>query len=696
MEAIQGESHMVAPPSSGARLRRHLAAAAIHLILTGVMTWPMILHLGSKIPLVPKWTLLVPYHGLYIIAWTHHALDTGLSRYWDANIFYPHPRVMTYSENILSPVVSTWPVHRLSHNITLSYNLIILGAFFLTALGTYLWVSQLGLARGVSVVAGGAMAFCPYMIAESYCLVTLFIYPVPFLMASLHRLIDRPTWVRAVLAGLCGIWLLTSSYQYALFAIVFCALWFLWFCRRIPWGRLWYKLLVVGAVCLGLVVPLFVTIKRNHRDMGFYHGPTLPMTWPQLLVPGVQQRLYYNGFGITFRDRRDDVGPVVCFPGITFGLLAGIGGVTALFRKTAGPAERRTRYVYRFYLAAALLALLFSLGLWIRVGPLKIPGPYGLLFLTLPAFNSVRSVYRFYVFAQLFATVLMALGLERCLRAIASAGWRATVAAAAVLLIAVEYVGIPLDMQKVGGTPDDVHPLYKRLAEINPKAPLIELPVPTTVRRTPLDALYMFNSVHTWQPLVNGYASYWPGLYEELRPVLEDFPTVMGLRHLTALGVQYVLVHEMWMPPRSLEALKETEALKEVARDGQDVLYALKDSQRRYLDEWEGETRFRIFPDEKDPRKALGVLAFDLDVRDVLPVLPGDRATKWRLEWRNASGRMVHSETVAVRNSHWLSYRRNELREIINLPQAAGLYDVVAIDVKTGRSLGACRQYRVP
>jgi len=680
-------------PDRPARFRCHVLAVAVYVLLTAALTWPLVSHVTTKIAIHRNYTVLAPYYHFYLVAWYHHTFDRGLADYWHPNIFYPHPHVLTYFESLSAAAAMTWPAHLASHNATLCYNLVVLGAFVLNGLGTYVLALRLGLSWRVALFAGGAMAFCPYMFGEIYCLATLLLYPAPLLLAAIHRLMDRPTWPAVILVGVCGLWLLATCYQYALFCSLFCAGWMLWFVRRMPWRRLWYKLLVVGAVCAALAMPMLWTVKRTHKEMGFYHGPTLPMSWLQMLVPATQQRLYRDALGIRVRQDRGDLDPVVCFPGLTFGLLAAVGAWAVLFGAADTDDARRRRHAYRFCLAASVAAVLLAMGLWIRLGPIKIPGPYALLFLTLSPFSSVRSVYRFYIFGQLFAAILAGLGLRRCLGALSTTRARRLVAGVAVCLLLVESIWIPLRLEPTGGRPADVHPLIRRVADLDPNAPFIQLPIPTDLRRSPLDALYIADSIHTWQPMVNGFASYWPGLYEELRPVMAEFPSFKAIRYLRALGVRYVLVHESLWPKKSaesLESIKRFTALREIQRHDRSALYELTESARRSLAGWQGKTRFDIERNPKSKLKARGSVSFELDLREVIPVLPGDPCTRWTLRWRDASDQVIQTQTIHVRDSHWLTHEQDALTEPIELPAQPGTYTVEAVDQRCARKLGSC------
>lgn len=688
-------SHGSTPPARRAPLR-HLVAVVLYILLTVALTWPLARHVTEKIVIHDRLTILAPYYHLYLVAWHHHAMDGEADGYWNCNILYPHPCVLTYFESLFAPAAMTWPAHLATDNATLCYNLVVMSAFVLNGLAAYALVLAVGLSWPIALLAGAMLAFCPYFFGEIYCLAMLLLYPAGFLLAAMHRMLGRPSWLSVGLAGVCGVWLVLTCYQYTLFVSLFCVLWLVWFVRRLPWRRLWYKLLVVGIVCAALVLPILTTVKHTHEEMGFYHGPSLPMTWLRMLVPATGQWLYHDVLGVHVREHRDDLDPIVCFPGLAFAALAAVGAWIALFGSAETDDERRRRHVYRFYLIASVLSVGFAFGLWVmQFGSVRIPGPYALLFVTLSPFSSVRSVYRFFIVGQLLATVPAGLGVRRCVGLAGSTGGRFGIAAGIVAFALLESIWVPLKLDGAPGRPEDAHPNYLKAAEIDPKAPLIELPVPElaeSVRRAPLDALYTAGSIHTWQPLVNGFASYSPGLYEQLRPVMAEFPSPKAMRHLRALGVRFVHVRGAFMPSGWRGKVRRTPSLREIAGDGDDVLYELRESERVTLTEWRDRASFRIELEPNQPRVLRATAELRLSYSDTIPVLPGDELTRWTITWHpKDDGRELARQEVDVRDSFWLTRESNTISVPITPPTAvAGAVDIRAraIDRKTGTTIG--------
>ena len=59
------------------------------------------------------------------------ATSTRSANFWNANIFYPEPLTLAYSEHLFAQAVQILPVYALTGNIILSYNLLFLSTFVL-------------------------------------------------------------------------------------------------------------------------------------------------------------------------------------------------------------------------------------------------------------------------------------------------------------------------------------------------------------------------------------------------------------------------------------------------------------------------------------------------------------------------------------------------------------------------------------
>ena len=126
----------------------------MYSVIALAMTWPLAAGLTRDIP----WDLGDSVLNIWILQWgADHWLrflggDLGALRgYFHANIFYPEPLTLAYSEHLTAQVLQILPVYGLTGNIVLSYNLLFLSTFVLSGLGTFLLVRELTgqRARGV-------------------------------------------------------------------------------------------------------------------------------------------------------------------------------------------------------------------------------------------------------------------------------------------------------------------------------------------------------------------------------------------------------------------------------------------------------------------------------------------------------------------------------------------------------------------
>jgi hypothetical protein len=165
-------------------------AATAYLAITLAMTWPLVLGLGRDIPGDLGDSLL----NCWILGWDGHRLlpllqgELGaLKGFWNANIFYPEPLALAYSEHLLPQALEILPVYALTGNLILCYNLLFLSTFVLSGLGVFLLVRDLT-GRGLpAFIAGLIYAFTPYRVAQFSHIQVLSSQWMPFVLFGLRR-----------------------------------------------------------------------------------------------------------------------------------------------------------------------------------------------------------------------------------------------------------------------------------------------------------------------------------------------------------------------------------------------------------------------------------------------------------------------------------------------------------------------------
>src|SRR4029077_11842436 len=148
-----------------------------------VMTWPLVLHLGTEIgkdlgdPLLETWQ----------VAWIGHALlDTPLDL-WQANTLRPCKDTLAFSDALVGYAPAALVAQASPHAALVVYNLLFLGAYGLAFLGAYLLTRELGVRWIGAAAAGVAFAYAPWKLAQNGHLHVLSSGAIPLALFLLLR-----------------------------------------------------------------------------------------------------------------------------------------------------------------------------------------------------------------------------------------------------------------------------------------------------------------------------------------------------------------------------------------------------------------------------------------------------------------------------------------------------------------------------
>ncbi len=281
-------------------------ATAWYTLLACAMTWPLLRHVATGVPQ----NLGDPLLNVWILGWDlSHLLGflTGnlgaLRGFWNANIFYPEPLTLAYSEHLVAEAIQVLPVYALTGNLILCYNLLFLSTFVLSGLGAFLLVRELTGNGRAAFLAGVLFAFALFRAGHFGHLQVLSSQWMPFALFGFRRyfVTRRP----AALAGaaLAFVAQNLSCGYYLLFFAPFVAAYVLYeVAARRLFGdvRLWLSLAVaavaVGAATLPFLLPyqaLHATrmLLRDPGDVAQFSADVYGYlsAAPRLLVWGHQQ-----------------------------------------------------------------------------------------------------------------------------------------------------------------------------------------------------------------------------------------------------------------------------------------------------------------------------------------------------------------------------------------------------------------------
>lgn len=313
-----------------------------------VMTWPLVLGLGRDVPGDLGDALL----NMWILAWGFEALPGLLTgslswtAFWNAPMFHPEPLALALSEHLLAQVMQGAPIYWLTGNIVLTYNLLFLSTYILSALGTYLLVRDLTGDWRAGLISGLAFGFLPYRVAQISHLQVLSTQWMPLALWGLHRFIHHGS-VRALAGGAASLVMLHWSCGYYVLFFAPCVAAFclheLWRAGNLRSLARWVGLTIAGGASLALTLPVLMPYLDVRSTYGFQRGREEILSFSANLWALATSSRALTVWGSVMQAMPMPEGEG--FPGITLGLLGIVGSVYAVWT-ARGPqpvAEPRWR-----------------------------------------------------------------------------------------------------------------------------------------------------------------------------------------------------------------------------------------------------------------------------------------------------------------------------------------------------------------
>lgn len=551
--------------------RTTLAVLLVSIVLSLLLTYPLSAHLATAVE--DRQDALL---NVWIMAWDGHQLLADPLHLFDANIFYPYPRTLAYSELLLGSALLALPLTAASGNPVLGYNAVLLLSFVLSALGTYLLVLKLTRSPAAGLVAGLAYAFSAYRMTNLAQGQLLTAQWMPFALLALYGLLRRPG-PRPAAALILFFWLqAVSSFYYAILLALALAGLAVYEglaalapglargkdaqAARGPRGRALAALLLAAACCLLSVLPFALPYFRVQRELGFERSlaDSEPFSASLRQYAMVPPNSLLHGHWLP-----SDATPIAggypvdaLFPGLAVLALAAWG----LLR---GAGRRRWFFVLLF-----VGALILSFGPRLYLAPGKPAGldvalPYAWLYALVPGFKALRAPVRFDALVSLCLAVLAGYGLAAILgRGPGRARLAGPLVAACALLVVAESAAWPAARAEPVPVGDELPPVVEWLAGEAPEGPILELPMAFTPGGPRLD--YQYLSTYHWRPTPDGYSGFIPPAHGQIVYEMERFPAERAVSLLQALGVRLVVLHGGRLAP---ERLAEVEAALPAAPD---------------------------------------------------------------------------------------------------------------------------------
>ena len=491
----------------------------------------------------------------WILGWVAHALVTDPRAFFDANIFFPEPRTLAFSEHLAVPALFSAPVFWAGGSAVLAYNVTLWAGLALSgwtmALVVHRWTGD----WYAALLAGSLAAFNTETLTRMAHIQAMHLEFLPLAMLALDDVLRRGTGRDALrLGAFAALQMLCSGYLLVMTGIAIGAGVVV---RGGEWlGTQWRTrlpaLAIAGAIAAVICAPFLYQYWRVQHDQGLtrsvdevrlYAG-----VWQNFLATGA--RLHYETWAARFFAAANSA----AFPGVVPLVLAAV----ALVRAVAWRDPRA-----RMWLAAGIVGAALSFG------P-ALPG-YSLLYDAVPVLQGIRAVARFALLPLLATGVLAAFGLAAIRTRLVAAERRRlaqVLGIAAVVLVNVENTRVPMVFVRFDGVPA----IYATLATI-PGAVVAELPFPEPGRVT-VNARAVHASTRHWRPLLNGYSGYTPRSYVEHYLAFESFPAPAAIAALRRAGVTHIVV-DVEQVPGAIAELGRAPGVRLLAADARRRIYVI-------------------------------------------------------------------------------------------------------------------------
>jgi hypothetical protein len=532
------------------RARSPRAALGIFALLAVIHTWPLATNPAHLSRNDNADTLL----NTWAVSWVAHQLPRHPTQLFNANIFYPEPLTLAYSEAMVVQGVMAMPLRAAGASPVLTYNVLLMAGMGLSGWAFCLLIRRWTLSWSAAYIGGSLAGFNSAVLVRLPHLQT---QHVEFIALTLFAL-DRVFVSRRVrdalllgagfaLQGLTSIYLLVFSIWMLMFAVL---------------GRAgdWFRrgsirlclLLALGAITGGgIMAPYLLAYLHLHQLSGFERtagdAEQFAGAWTDYLSTG--SRFHHPLWSHKY------------FEAATSASFPGIVGIILACLALAWPETRRDPRV-RMSLAAAIGC----------AGVAMAPRAsfYPTLHRLIPLFRAVRVEAHIEQIVLLMLAVLAGFGVVGLRSRWRNAQTWPIVALLLCVLVNAEALRAPFVYRNFTEIPR----IYADLAEV-PDAVVAELPF-WPPRFWQSNAMLMLNSTRHWRPMINGYSGFQPQSYRDSFDALQDFPDDASLIALHQRGVTHVVVHRQALGPQKFAPIAHIASLQWQDDDGEVYLYKLR------------------------------------------------------------------------------------------------------------------------
>ncbi|HSQ51376.1 MAG TPA: hypothetical protein VLL94_08925 [Nitrospiraceae bacterium] len=532
-----------------------------YLLAALFLTPPLATHFFSAIPSTNG--LFDPGLQAFLLGWDWHALARDPLHVFNAPIFHPEARTLTYMDHLLGESVAAAPVYVATGSVAAGYNFLIVVACASSAWAMYRLVRVFGVPRLGAFLCGLLFAFSPYRLANLELLNQLQMQWLPLGLFFAFRFLEKRRVRDAVGVAAAVVTQVYFGWYYAFYLTLALGLLFAYAITtgtmngaRLDARRLGFVAVVAILAVIPVTLPYFLQhiempeFKRTLGEAALYSADVLDyFRWhPSAVMTGL---LHVPSGSQSY------------WPGLVTVILGSIGASELIGRLRAdsqgssAPSQRRMLRRIRlraqalgmegYFLLLALSAFILSLGPILQIAGRQtwIPLPYAITYYVIPGLSGMRAPSRLAVVVLLALTVLAGLGYRRAQAAIAPqnrVAWRflASILFGTTVLCAVPMPTPVLQLPTAETMPE----VYKWLAHQPETRPILEVPVPARDQdENSTHAIRQYVALFHGKRRLDGVSGFVSERYRHFRAAMQGFPDSTALDAAVRMGARLIVVH---------------------------------------------------------------------------------------------------------------------------------------------------------
>lgn len=534
-------------------------------------------------------------------------LHKPLNQFFNGSIFYPYKNTIAYGDHLIGETIIASPMLLVYDNPIFAQNVLILLSFIFTAFGTYLLAFLYTKNRIASIFAGIIFTFSNVRFNQYDHLNLISTQWLPFLFLFLHRWLEDKKKIHLAAFGLVYFFASLFTFYYYVFSsfaiVLYVVCYKLFFLKKpiqtmrslIP---LLFTIIVVNILLIPTLIPYF-QFKNEFPDVQrtLYDNVQFSAT-PLSFIYNAKTTITAR---ISGNDQMSESNS-----GLSLGYIPLILAAIAIFKRNK--FSKDIRLVIFFAATSFSLYFLLSFGPFLKFTQFQdtgsVPLPYFVLYYIFPPFKILRVPARFIILADLFLSILAAIGFSVLFYNITNrfTNSKLSLKKGAVLvglgfLIILESWSIPMDLVYVE-LKQDFPPVYYWLKDKPEDIVILELPIPkvsdplllkmTKTRHAflknltqedydTIEAYRNYFSILHRKRLVNGYNAFSPPIYNETVTAIESFPSEKSIEYIKNLDINYIIVHRIQFPEDDQEKimtlLLNNKKLQLIQRFGDDFVF---------------------------------------------------------------------------------------------------------------------------